>query len=75
MKPTRPAFALSALLAAALLFAGGAPALAQDAVPAPDAEGGDGGAHGRFVVLGVYLVEWRKLPVLEKDVGFVHTHG
>lgn len=45
MKPTRPAFALSALLAAALLFAGGAPALAQDAVPAPDAEGGDGGVR------------------------------
>ena len=47
MKTSRPAFPLASLLAAALLFAGGAPLRAQDAPPAP---AGEEESEARFAV-------------------------
>ena len=45
MKPGRPASRLFSFLAAALLLAGGAPARAQDGIPAPGGEADGGGAR------------------------------
>ena len=45
MKPSRSASGLLSLLAAALLFAGGAPARAQDETSAPGGEADGGGAR------------------------------
>ena len=64
MKPARPVSALSSLLAAALLFAGGAPVRAQDAVPAP---GGEGDADGARVPVSVDAPASRALDLTRSD--------